>query len=79
MSWEAWFTLAVVAGILIALVRNLAQPDLLFVAAAALFAVTGIITVKEAFAGFSNAGFGVRGTEGLAMTCAGVSARYDET
>jgi di/tricarboxylate transporter len=51
-----WITLATVALILYALIKNLAQPDLLFVAATTLFAALGIISPKEAFAGFSNSG-----------------------
>lgn len=56
MSWEAWFTLAIVAGILVALIRNWAAPDILFVAAVIALTAIGIISPAEAFAGFSNAG-----------------------
>jgi di/tricarboxylate transporter len=56
MSLEAWMTLTVVGVLFAALVKNLAPPDLLFLAATALLAVMGIITPTEAFAGFSNAG-----------------------
>ena len=56
MSIEAWITLGVVVSVFAALVTNLAPPDLLFLAATALLAVLGIITPKEAFAGFSNSG-----------------------
>jgi di/tricarboxylate transporter len=45
-----------VALILLALLRNLAQPDLLFVAATTLFAALGIIKPVDAFAGFANPG-----------------------
>lgn len=51
-----WITLFTVVLILLALIKNWAQPDLLFVAATTLFAALGIISPKEAFAGFSNAG-----------------------
>jgi len=34
MSWEAWFTIGVVVLVLLALARNLAQPDLIFVCGA---------------------------------------------
>ena len=54
MDWEIIFTLAVVAGIFAALAANIGAPDLLFLGATALFAVTGVISTKEAFAGFSN-------------------------
>ena len=56
MGWEAWVTLATVGGILAALVKNLAPPDVLFLGASVSFAALGIITPAEAFAGFSNSG-----------------------
>lgn len=56
MDWQAWVTLAVVALILIALLKNWAQPDILFVAASTLFAGLGIISPKQAFEGFANQG-----------------------
>ncbi len=56
MDFSGWFTLLVVLAIFIALLRSWAQPDLLFVAAAALLAAVGIITPNQAFAGFSNPG-----------------------
>jgi di/tricarboxylate transporter len=54
--YQAWITLAVVGFVLIALIRNLAPPDMLFVGASALLALLGIITAEEAFSGFANAG-----------------------
>lgn len=56
MNFEAWIALGIVAGLFVALVKNLAPPDLLFLGATALLAVMGIISPEEAFAGFSNAG-----------------------
>jgi di/tricarboxylate transporter len=56
MSWEAIFCLGLVVVVFVALVRNLAPTDLLFVGATALLAVIGIISPEDAFAGFSNAG-----------------------
>lgn len=56
MSPEAWITLAVVAGLFFGLVRNLAPPDVLFLAATTLLAVLGIITPEQAYSGFSNSG-----------------------
>lgn len=56
MNLEAWVTLGVVGGLLVALIRNLAPPDLLFLGATAFLAVVGIISPAEAFAGFSNSG-----------------------
>ena len=40
----------------VALVKNLAPPDTVFLAASAVLALCGIITAEEAFAGFSNSG-----------------------
>ncbi len=56
MSIDAWMTLVVVFGLLVALIINLAPPDLLFLGATALLAALGIITPTEAFVGFSNEG-----------------------
>ena len=56
MPFEAWMTLAVVGALLLALIRNWAPPDLLFVGAITILTLVGIVTPKEAFAGFSNDG-----------------------
>lgn len=57
MSIDAsWVTLAVVFALFLAMVKNVAPPDLLFVGASVFFALTGIITVPQALAGFSNPG-----------------------
>jgi len=53
-SWEAWVTLATVVSIAIALVRDIARPDLIFLLSMAVLLVTGIITPREAFAGFAS-------------------------
>ncbi len=45
-----------VLGLLVALMSSATQPDLLFVAGSASLAALGIITPKEAFAGFANGG-----------------------
>lgn len=56
MSFDAWFTLAVVVLTFVALLRNWAPPDLVFLSGTALVAVVGIITPSQAFAGFANEG-----------------------
>lgn len=56
MNTEAWMTSAVVAAVLLALLRGLASPDLLFLGATLVFAAAGVISVEEAFSGFSNPG-----------------------
>jgi di/tricarboxylate transporter len=54
--YQAWITLTVVVGILLALMNGNMQPDLLFVGGAAALAALGIISPKEALAGFANGG-----------------------
>jgi di/tricarboxylate transporter len=56
MGIDGWITISVVVLVFVALMRNTAPPDLLFVVAMAVLALTGVITVQEAFAGFSNSG-----------------------
>lgn len=56
MNWEAWFTLMIIGGIFIGLLRNWAAPDALFMAAVVVLATVGIISPEEAFSGFSNPG-----------------------
>lgn len=56
MTIAAWITIGIVLCLLLALIKNSAPPDLLFVGATCLLAVLGIITPEQAFAGFSNAG-----------------------
>lgn len=56
MDFDAWLTLGISLGIFIALARNIAAPDVLFLGAAALLAVVGVITPDQAFRGFANAG-----------------------
>lgn len=54
LGWQAWFTLLVVVGILVALVREWARPDLIFITALGILLLTGILSPEEAFSGFSN-------------------------
>jgi len=56
MSSDALLTLSVVGVVLVALIRNIAPPDLLFLGATATFAAFGVISPAEAFAGFANGG-----------------------
>jgi di/tricarboxylate transporter len=55
-DYQAWITLVVVFGILLALMNGNMQPDLLFVGGTAALAALGIISPKEAMSGFSNSG-----------------------
>jgi di/tricarboxylate transporter len=54
MNWEAWFTLALVGVMVATLARDLIAPALAVLAADVALMVTGIISVPQAFAGFSN-------------------------
>lgn len=54
LGWQAWVTLAVVASTLVVLVRNLIAPALAILFADIVLLVVGVITVDQAFAGFSN-------------------------
>jgi di/tricarboxylate transporter len=56
MGFETIFTLVLVACIMVALWRDWAPSDVLFLGAVVLLALVGVITPKEALSGFSNAG-----------------------
>jgi di/tricarboxylate transporter len=54
MPLEAWFTLAVIAALVIVLARELIPPAVAILATSILFLLTGLIDADQAFAGFSN-------------------------
>jgi di/tricarboxylate transporter len=54
VAWEGWFTLAVVLLALVAMMRELAGPDLIMMAALFALTATGILTAEETFLGFAN-------------------------
>ncbi|MCY4000934.1 MAG: SLC13 family permease [Bacteroidetes bacterium] len=54
MDWQAWLTVGTIVGIAVALVKDLARPDAIFLSALGILLAAGIITPSEAFAGFSN-------------------------
>ncbi len=54
MEWQGWLTLIVVLLALIGMVREIAGPDLIMMAALFALAGCGVITPAETFAGFSN-------------------------
>lgn len=56
LSPSGWVTVGVVVALFVALLKNAAPPDLLFLSATAFLSLLGIITPEQAFAGFSNAG-----------------------
>jgi len=54
LGWQAWITLAAIVAMVVALVREVARPDLIFLGTLGLLLLTGVLTPQEAFAGFSN-------------------------
>ncbi len=56
LAHQAAITLATVLVLLFAMLRNIAPPDVLFIGATSMFALLGIITPEQAFAGFANPG-----------------------
>jgi di/tricarboxylate transporter len=54
VGWQAWLTLAVVAAVVVTLVRGKAPPALAMIAGVVALLLPGILTPAEAFAGLSN-------------------------
>ena len=54
MSWEAWFTLAVITLAVLVLTRDLISPAVTFMAAVVVLLVVGVLSPGDAFKGFSN-------------------------
>jgi di/tricarboxylate transporter len=54
MTWQAWFTLLVVAVTVAALVRDRVAPMIAILGADIVLLVTGVVSTDQAFAGFSN-------------------------
>ncbi|CAN5860934.1 SLC13 family permease [soil metagenome] len=54
MTPEAWLVLAVVVGLLMVLIRDMASPAASMVAAMVIVLVTGVVTPQQALIGFSN-------------------------
>jgi di/tricarboxylate transporter len=77
MSWDAWFTLGVVALCFGLLARNRTPPDITMAGGLTLLLLSGVLTPAQALAGFANEGMvtvgvlyvvvtGVRETGGIA-------------
>ena len=56
MGWEAWFTIGLLAAVLITLLRTDLAPHLVMMAALTLLSLSGILSANEALDGFSNPG-----------------------
>jgi di/tricarboxylate transporter len=54
MEWQGWFTLAVVLLTLVAMVREIAGPDLVMMAGLFTLAAFGVLSPAETFLGFAN-------------------------
>src|SRR5690606_41939209 len=54
MPWEAWFTLGVIVVLIISLMREMLRVDFTVLIALGLLLLAGIVTPKQAFAGFSD-------------------------
>jgi di/tricarboxylate transporter len=54
LTWEAWFTLALVLATIVALARDLLAPAASMMGATVVLLVTGVVTSEQAFSGFSN-------------------------
>ncbi|MCG8589671.1 MAG: SLC13 family permease [Proteobacteria bacterium] len=54
MEWQGWYTLAIVVLALAAMIREIAAPDLVMMAALFGLAAAGVLTPSETFAGFAN-------------------------
>lgn len=56
MGFAFYYTLAVLAVMTVSFVKELVEPDITILTALLLLVIPGVISVKEAFAGFSNHG-----------------------
>lgn len=54
MSWEAWLTLGVVAGLVVILATDRVTPSFALLGGVVLLRAAGVVTPAQAFAGFSN-------------------------
>jgi len=56
LGWDAWYTLGILAIILVALVRNIGPADVILFGGAVLLALAGVLDQRELFEGFINNG-----------------------
>ena len=54
LEWQAWVTLGIIALMMVALLKEFARPDMIFLGALGLLLLFGILSPEEAFNGFSN-------------------------
>jgi di/tricarboxylate transporter len=56
MTWEIWFTLAVVAAVLVTLASSRAPTEMVLISAMVVLSISGVITTDESLSGFSSPG-----------------------
>lgn len=54
LEWQAWVTLGIIFFVLIALIKDVARPETIFLGALGLLLTFGVLTPEEAFGGFAN-------------------------
>jgi di/tricarboxylate transporter len=54
VTWEAWFTLAVVVVVIVLLAREVLLPAVVMFGAVVVLLISGVLTPEQAFNGFSN-------------------------
>ncbi len=54
LTWQAWATLGVIVGMLVALVREWGRPDIVMLLCVGVLILLGVLPAEQAFLGFSN-------------------------
>jgi len=54
LDWQGWLTLGVIVLVLGAMIRGVGAPDIILMGGLFILSVSGVLTVEETFAGFSN-------------------------
>jgi di/tricarboxylate transporter len=54
LGWQGWLTIGVIGGMLSALIRGIAGPDLILMGGLFVLASAGVLTPRETFAGFAS-------------------------
>ena len=72
MDWHGWVTLGAVALMAVALIRNIARPDIILFGTLVLLTTAGVIDPVEAVGGFDNEGLATVATMFIVVT--GLSA-----
>ena len=54
LGWQAWLTAGVIVTMIVALVREVARPDLILVGSLGLLLLAGVVSPEQAFSGFAN-------------------------